>query len=88
MSAVKKTISIDEEVAKEAGTYSSNFSAVVETALIEYIQRQRAQKAIDSFGKWGDRGQKSSADLVKDLRSRDDREYVSRNDKGLKREHK
>lgn len=76
MSAIKKTISIDESIAREAGSFSPNFSSTVETALIEYIQRQRAKKAIESFGKWDDRGPESSADIVKNLRKQDDRDLT------------
>jgi len=79
MSAIKKTISIDAEVAREAGNISSNFSAVVEAALVEYIQHHRAQKAIQSFGKWSER-KEDSATIVRNLRTADDREYVKRND--------
>ncbi len=84
MTAIKKTISIDEQLAKDAMGIESNFSAVVETALIEYIQQYRIKKAINSFGKWSDR-KESSADIVKDLRRQDDREYVSRSDTETKR---
>jgi post-segregation antitoxin (ccd killing protein) len=79
MSAVKKTISIDAEVAKHAADMGPNFSAIVETALIEYIQHHRVKKAIDSFGKWGAR-KENSAEIVKNLRTQDDREAVSRHD--------
>lgn len=79
MSVVKKTISIDENIAKEASALNANFSAVVEAALIEYIHHYRIQKAINSFGKWGQR-EEESANFVSNLRSQDDREYVTRND--------
>lgn len=72
MGAIKKTISIDEAVAQEAGTLGSNFSAVVETALVEYIQHHRAQKAIQAFGKWRER-EETSAKMVRSLRLCDDR---------------
>lgn len=74
MSTVKKTISIDKSVAAEAGTFAKNFSSVVETALIEYIQHHRAKKAIQTFGKWSQRDE-SSVDIVNDLRRQDDREF-------------
>lgn len=70
---IKKTISINKEVAKEASALNANFSAVVEAALIEYLHRYRLQKAIQSFGKWGER-KKGSVNIVHDLRQRDDRE--------------
>ena len=49
MSAIKKTISIDENIANEASKINSNFSAIVEKALIEYMHHYRVQKAIQSF---------------------------------------
>lgn len=73
MSAIKKTISINEDIAKEAAALNPNFSSVVEAALIEYIQHHRVKMAINSFGKWSDR-EESSAEMVAKLRSRDDRE--------------
>jgi len=79
MSAIKKTISIDEDIAKEASSISPNFSAVVEAALVEYIHHHRVQKAVQSFGKWEDR-EEDSADIVRELRKHDDREYVTQSD--------
>jgi hypothetical protein len=84
MSILKKTISIDENIAKEASAISSNFSAVVEAALIEYIQHYRAEKAIQSFGKWVER-EESSAKLVAELRSQDDRDFAKRKDSKIKK---
>ena len=79
MSVVKKTVSIDENVAKEASALNSNFSAIVEAALVEYMHHYRIQKAIQSFGKWESR-EETSADIVKNLRSHDDRKYVTCHD--------
>ncbi len=79
MSAVKKTISIDEHVAKEASALNTNFSAIVEAALIEYIHHHRLQKAMNSFGKWAEREDNSAA-IVSSLRKQDDRKYSTRND--------
>jgi hypothetical protein len=84
MSTIKKTISIDEKIVNEATAIAPNFSAVVETALIEYIQHRRTAKAIQSFGKWGER-KESSSEIVNDLRRQDDREYVKRNDTNKKK---
>ena len=80
MSVIKKTISIDEKIAKEASLLNPNFSAVVEAALTEYIMHHRIQKAINSFGKWAER-EDTSTDLVSNLRKHDDREYVTDHDK-------
>lgn len=79
MSAIKKTISIDEKVAKEASALNPNFSAIVETALIEYIHQHRLQKAIDSFGKWTER-EDTSATIVSNLRKQDEREFTTHDD--------
>jgi hypothetical protein len=85
MSAVKKTVSINEEVAKEAGAINpDNFSATVETALIEYIHKHRAEKAIKSFGSWGFREEKS-VDIINALRHNDDRQFVYPIDKKNKK---
>jgi hypothetical protein len=72
MTAIKKTISISEELITEASTVAPNFSAVVETALIEYLQHYRVKKAISSFGKWEQRSE-SSVDIVNQLRKEDGR---------------
>jgi post-segregation antitoxin (ccd killing protein) len=70
MTTVKKTISIDKHIAKEASAINSNFSAVVEAALKNYIHHHRAEKAIASFGKWSKRT-RSSAEFVSDLRNKE-----------------
>ena len=82
MTAIKKTVSIDEKIAEEASTIAPNFSAVVEAALIEYIQHHRTQKALQSFGKWEER-KENSVDIVNELRRKDDREF-STNDENHK----
>jgi len=70
---VKKTISIDAGVLKEAVKLNSNFSAIVEIALERYLQQNRLKKAIQSFGKWEQRTE-SSVDIVNELRRKDNRE--------------
>lgn len=72
MRSVKKTISISEEVANEASKINPNFSATVETALVEYLQHHRVLKAMESFGKWEVR-KETSVDLVNELRREDDK---------------
>jgi hypothetical protein len=68
--AVKKTISINEKVAKEAYAISRNFSSIVEMALIFYLQHHHVKKAMQSFGKWEKRTE-SSVDIVDNLRYED-----------------
>jgi len=75
MSAIKKTISLSEELVREANTINSNFSAVVEEALVVYLQQNRLKKAIQSFGKWEKR-KESSVDIVNTLRLEDERQYT------------
>lgn len=75
MSAIKKTVSIDKNIAEEASALNSNFSAVVEAALVEYIHHHRVQKAMHSFGKWEER-KESSVDIVNDLRREDSRQLI------------
>lgn len=61
-------------MANDASTISSNFSAVVELALKDYIQNQRAKKAIESYGSWSHRNEKSE-DIVRSMRSQDNRDF-------------
>ncbi len=77
MSTVKKTISISEELVKEATEIAPNFSAVVETALIEYLHHYRLKKAANSFGKWKNR-KENSVKLVNKLRKENRRKYANR----------
>lgn len=77
MSAIKKTVSIDENIAKEASAINPNFSAVVEAALVEYLHHHRVQKALQSFGKWEERND-SSVDIVNDLRREDKRQQKTK----------
>ena len=77
MSAIKKTVSISEELVKEANTIAANFSSVVETALVHYLHDYRVQRAIDSFGKWEKRAE-SSVDIVNQLREESGRNYANR----------
>jgi hypothetical protein len=76
MTAIKKTISINEDIVKKATAIAPNFSATVEAALIEYIHKHRVKKAIQSFGKWDNRAE-SSVDIINSLRSHDDRDHVN-----------
>ena len=80
MASVKKTVSIDRKIVEEANNIAPNFSAVVEAALVEYIQHHRTQKALQSYGKWEKRSE-SSVDIVNELRRKDNREFSTLNDK-------
>lgn len=79
MRAVKKTVSISEELVKEVGVIAPNFSAVVEAALIEYLHHHRLKKAMMSFGQWQER-KDTSVELVNELRRENNRKYADRTD--------
>lgn len=67
--SVKTSINIPEELFNAAKELSDNFSSVVAEALTEYLRKKKVEKAAASFGKWGNR-EKSSAEIVKELRKR------------------
>lgn len=75
MSAVKKSVYISEDLLKQTDAINSNFSAIVEEALIEYIHQHKVQKALKSFGRWANRSE-SSVEIVNNLRREDDRDYL------------
>lgn len=77
MSLVKTSITIPEEIIAEAKKTSDNFSALVTEALKEYIRKKNVEKAMASFGKWKDRD-KSSVEIVKELRKEEGRKYANR----------
>jgi post-segregation antitoxin (ccd killing protein) len=78
MGLTKKSITISEELFKEAQTVSENFSALVAEALRTYLEKQKIQKALESFGSWEDR-KKKSVDMVNEMRSEKGRNYAGRN---------
>ena len=77
MSAIKKTVSISEDLVKEASKINSNFSAIVEVALVDYLHHHRLEKAVDSFGKWQER-EETSVHLVNQLRQENKRKNANR----------
>jgi hypothetical protein len=77
MGLTKKSITISEELLKEAQSVSENFSALVADALRAYLEQRKIEKAMESFGSWEDRGKKS-VDLVNEMRSEAERDYVGR----------
>ncbi|WP_457641819.1 type II toxin-antitoxin system CcdA family antitoxin [Persephonella sp.] len=46
MSAIKKTISIPEELYMEATEFSENFSQIVKEALKEYLKKKKKEKVL------------------------------------------
>mgnify|MGYP001098705580 CR=1 FL=1 len=76
--SVKTSINIPNEIYKEAKKLSDNFSQTVTEALKEYLRKRKVEKAIASFGKWGERD-KSSVEIVNKLRKEGSRRYANRN---------
>ena len=74
MSAVKKTISIPDELFNEADQLSDNFSSLVCQALEAYINHVKIEYAVQSFGQWQER-ETSSIDIVNQLRKDEGRNY-------------
>ncbi|WP_293444453.1 type II toxin-antitoxin system CcdA family antitoxin [Persephonella sp.] len=55
MGVVKKTVSIPEEIYKEAQEISENFSQIVKEALKEYLKKKKKEKILSMAGtlkKW------------------------------------
>ncbi len=77
MGLSKTSITIPEELLKEARAVSENVSALVTEALRAYLAQRKVQKALESFGSWEDRGRKS-VDLVNETRREEGREYAGR----------
>ena len=73
--SVKTSINIPEDLFNAARKLSDNFSSVVAEALKEYLKKKNVEKAVSSFGKWGKRD-KSSAEIVKEMRKEDRRRYI------------
>jgi post-segregation antitoxin (ccd killing protein) len=77
MSLVKTSITIPEEVYKGVKKVSKNFSAAATEALIDFLKKERMQKATASFGGWEKRPKKS-VEIVNQLRSEEGRNYADR----------
>ena len=54
MATIKKTISLPEELYKEAENLSHNFSEIVKEALSEYIKKKKIEKALSTAGAFKD----------------------------------
>ena len=54
MATIKKTISLPEELYKEAENLSQNFSEIVKEALSEYIKKKKIEKALSTAGAFND----------------------------------
>ncbi len=80
MGLIKTSITIPEEVYKGVKKVSKNFSAAATEALIDYLKKERVQKAIASFGSW-EKSQKKSVGIVNDMRREEGRNYADRIDR-------
>ncbi|WP_293447859.1 type II toxin-antitoxin system CcdA family antitoxin [Persephonella sp.] len=54
MATIKKTISLPEELYKEAENLSQNFSEIVKESLSEYIKKKKIEKALSTAGDFKD----------------------------------
>lgn len=75
---VKTSITIPDDVYREAKKQSDNFSLLVSEALKEYLRMKKVEKAKASFGKWEKR-ERASVEIVKELRKEERRKYADRN---------
>ena len=73
----KTSVTIPDDLLREAKKLSPNFSALVTEAIEDYMRKKKVEKALSSFGKWGERD-KDSIDLVNEMRSEDGRTYGKR----------
>jgi len=75
---MKTSVTIPDDVYREAKKQTDNFSLLVSEALKEFLRMKKVEKAKTSFGKWGKRG-KTSINIVKELRKEESRKYADRN---------
>ena len=50
MNVIKKTISIPEDIYKEAREFSENFSQIVKEALEDYLKKKKKEKILSMAG--------------------------------------
>ncbi len=80
MHLTKTSITIPDDLLKEAKAMSKNFSGLVAEALEEYLHHRRVEKAMESFGGWKGRAE-SGVDTVNRQRSEGERDYADRADR-------
>jgi len=54
MAVVKKTVSISEDIYREAVGFSKNFSQIINQALKEFIKKKKREKLLSLAGSWED----------------------------------
>jgi len=74
---IKTSITIPDDLFKEAKEFSDNFSALVTESIKDYMRKKKVEKALNSFGKWGERNE-DSVDIVNELRSEKERDFANR----------
>ena len=74
---IKTSITIPDDLFKEAKEFSDNFSALVTESIRDYMRKKKVEKALNSFGKWGER-KEDSVDIVNELRSEKERDFANR----------
>ena len=79
MHLTKTSITIPDDLLKEAKSVSKNFSGLVAEALAEYLRQRKVQKAVESFGAWKEHDE-GGVDTVNRLRSEGGRDYAGRAD--------
>ena len=77
MHLTKTSITLPDDLLREAKSISQNFSGLVAEALREYIQQRKVQKAMERFGSWKGRDE-SSVDMVNEMRKEEGRDYAGR----------
>ena len=77
MHLTKTSITLPDDLLKEARAISRNFSGLVTDALREYIRQCKVRQAMESFGSWKDR-EESSVDMVNSMRKEKERDYAGR----------
>ncbi len=77
MSLIKTSVTIPDDIYKQAKEESGNLSELVTEALREHLRRKKVEKAARSFGSWEKR-EKSSIEIVNDLRQEEARKYADR----------
>lgn len=80
MQLTKTSITIPDDLLKEAKALSKNFSGLVAEALTEYLRQRKVQKAVASFGAWKEH-EESGVEEVNRLRSEGGRDYADRADR-------
>ncbi len=79
MNIVKTSVTLPDDIFKEAKSMSDNFSFFVTEALRSYIHKKKVERAMNSFGKWKER-KETGVEIVDEVRTDEGRDYANRND--------